>query len=233
METALFNAGVPYRVYGGLRFFERAEIKHALAYLRLLENPHDDTSFMRVVNFPPRGIGARSIEQLQDTARAAGCSLYDGVSAVPGKAGANLGAFVAKIDVLREQTTGLTLREIIELVLQHSGLEEHYKTEKEGQDRLENLAELVNAAESFVSQEGFGRDAVACRSTNWAPGSRSHRPARGWMRPRRSSTSPCPRRWRPTPKPARRCRRWRLSSRMRRSNRATTRRRPARTRCSS
>jgi DNA helicase-2/ATP-dependent DNA helicase PcrA len=161
METALFNAGVPYRVYGGLRFFERAEIKHALAYLRLLENPHDDTSFMRVVNFPPRGIGARSIEQLQDIARASGCSLHDGVSAVAGKAGANLAAFVAKLDVMREQTTGLTLREIIEQVAQHSGLEEHYKTEKEGQDRLENLAELVNAAESFVSQEGFGRDAVA------------------------------------------------------------------------
>jgi DNA helicase-2/ATP-dependent DNA helicase PcrA len=161
METALFNAGVPYRVYGGLRFFERAEIKHALAYLRLLENPHDDTSFMRVVNFPPRGIGARSIEQLQDVARAAGCSLHDGASAVPGKAGTNLGAFVAKLDVLREQTTGMSLREIIELVLAHSGLEEHYKLEKEGQDRLENLAELVNAAESFVSQEGFGRDAVA------------------------------------------------------------------------
>ncbi|MEO5607263.1 MAG: 3'-5' exonuclease, partial [Polaromonas sp.] len=161
METALFNAGIPYRVYGGLRFFERAEIKHALAYLRLLENPHDDTSFMRVGNFPPRGIGARSIEQLQDVARAAGCSLHDGVSAVPGKAGANLGAFVAKIDVLREQTSGRTLREIIELVLEHSGLMEYYKTEKEGQDRLENLAELVNAAESFVSQEGFGRDAVA------------------------------------------------------------------------
>ena len=161
METALFNAGVPYRVYGGLRFFERAEIKHALAYLRLLENPHDDTSFMRVVNFPPRGIGARSIEQLQDIAHAAGCSLHDGVSAVTGKAGANLGAFVAKLDVLREQTTGMSLREIIELVLARSGLEEHYKLEKEGQDRLENLAELVNAAESFVSQEGFGRDAVA------------------------------------------------------------------------
>ena len=161
METALFNGGVPYRVYGGLRFFERAEIKHALAYLRLLDNPNDDTSFMRVVNFPPRGIGARSIEQLQDISRASGCSLHDGVSAVPGKAGANLGAFVAKLDVMREQTAGCTLREIIELVLQHSGLEEHYKTDKEGQDRLENLAELVNAAESFVSQEGFGRDAVA------------------------------------------------------------------------
>ncbi|MDP3701132.1 MAG: 3'-5' exonuclease [Hylemonella sp.] len=161
IETALFNAGLPYRVYGGLRFFERAEIKHALAYLRLLENPNDDTSFMRVVNFPPRGIGARSIEQLQDAAHSTGCSLHDAVSALPGKAGANLGAFVAKIDVLREQTQGLTLREIIELVLQHSGLIEHYQAEREGADRIENLEELVNAAESFVSIEGFGRDAEA------------------------------------------------------------------------
>jgi DNA helicase-2/ATP-dependent DNA helicase PcrA len=161
IETALFNAAVPYRVYGGLRFFERAEIKHALAYLRLLENPHDDTSFLRVVNFPPRGIGARSIEQLQDGARAAGCSLHDAVSATTGKAGANLGGFVAKLDVLREQTQAMTLRDIIELVLQHSGLIEHYKAEREGADRVENLEELVNAAESFVMQEGFGRDAVA------------------------------------------------------------------------
>ncbi|MDP3835285.1 MAG: 3'-5' exonuclease [Hydrogenophaga sp.] len=161
VETALFNAGLPYRVYGGLRFFERAEIKHALAYLRLLENPHDDTSFLRVVNFPPRGIGARSIEQLQDVARASGCSLHDAVSAVTGRAGVAIGAFVAKLDVMREQTEGSTLREIIELVLAHSGLIEHYRAEREGQDRVENLEELVNAAESFVSIEGFGRDAVA------------------------------------------------------------------------
>jgi len=161
IETGLFNAAVPYRVYGGLRFFERAEVKHALAYLRLLENPGDDTSFLRVVNFPPRGIGARSIEQLQDAARAAGCSLHDAVSATTGKAGANLAAFVAKIDALRERTIDLSLREIIELVLQESGLVEHYKAEREGADRVENLQELVNAAESFVTQEGFGRDAVA------------------------------------------------------------------------
>ena len=70
IESALFNAGIPYQVYGGLRFFERAEVKHALAYLRLIENPNDDTSFLRVVNFPARGIGARTIEQLQDAARA-------------------------------------------------------------------------------------------------------------------------------------------------------------------
>jgi len=160
VETALFNAGLPYRVYGGLRFFERAEIKHALAYLRLIENPHDDTSFLRVVNFPARGIGARSIEQLQDTARAAGCSLHDAVSAVTGRAGAAIGGFVARLDVIREQAVGRNLKEIVQLVLEHSGLVEHYRQEREGQERVENLEELVNAAESFVMQEGFGREAA-------------------------------------------------------------------------
>ena len=160
IETALFNAGMPYRVYGGLRFFERAEIKHALAYLRLLENPNDDTSFMRVVNFPARGIGARSIELLQDVAKATGCSLHDAVSALPGRAGAVIASFVAKVDVLREQTTGMNLRNIIELMLDQSGLLEHYRLDREGADRIENLEELVNAAESFVMQEGFGRDAA-------------------------------------------------------------------------
>ena len=161
IETALFNAGMPYRVYGGLRFFERAEIKHALAYLRLLENPNDDTSFMRVVNFPARGIGARSMEQLQDLARSQGCSLHDAVSAMTGRAGAAIGGFVAKLDVMREQTVGLNLRDIIALVLDRSNLIEHFKADREGEDRVENLEELVNAAESFVMQEGFGRDAAA------------------------------------------------------------------------
>jgi DNA helicase-2/ATP-dependent DNA helicase PcrA len=161
IETALFNAGMPYKVYGGLRFFERAEIKNALAYLRLLENPRDDTSFMRAVNFPPRGIGARSLEQLQDLARATGCALSDAVSGLSGKAGTNIGAFLAGIDVLREQTQGLSLREIMLATLDHSGLLTHYRADREGADRVENLEELVNAAESFVSIEGFGRDAVA------------------------------------------------------------------------
>ena len=161
LETSLFNAGVPYRVYGGLRFFERAEIKHALAYLRLLENPHDDTSFMRVVNFPPRGIGARTMEQLQEGAQAAGCSLYDAVTTVAGKAGTKLQSFVALVDVLREETQGKTLRQTIEQMLQVSGLIEHFQGEKEGADRIDNLGELVTAAESFVTQEGFGKDAVA------------------------------------------------------------------------
>jgi len=169
IETALFNVGMPYRVYGGLRFFERAEIKHALAYLRLLENPGDDTSFLRVVNFPPRGIGARSLEQVQDVARASGQCLHDAVSAVGGKAGANMGAFVASIQTLRTQTQGWSLREIIERVLDTSGLVEHYRAEREGADRVENLEELVNAAESFVTHEGFGREAVALPVEELAP----------------------------------------------------------------
>jgi len=161
MESALFNAGIPYKVYGGLRFFERAEVKHALSYLRLIENASDDTSFLRVVNFPTRGIGARTIEQLQDAARASGRSLYQSVGALAGKGGANLQAFVAMIDAMRDKTRGTTLRDIIEHMLQASGLIDFYKTDKEGRDRLENLDELVNAAESFVTQEGFGKDAVA------------------------------------------------------------------------
>jgi DNA helicase-2/ATP-dependent DNA helicase PcrA len=161
IETALFNAGVPYKVYGGLRFFERAEIKNALAYLRLLENPRDDTSFLRAVNFPPRGIGLRSLEQLQDVARANGCALSDAVSGLGGKAGTNIGAFLAGIDVLREQTQGMKLSETVERMLAHSGLIAHYTADREGADRVENLEELVNAAESFVSLENFGRDASA------------------------------------------------------------------------
>jgi DNA helicase-2/ATP-dependent DNA helicase PcrA len=170
IESALFNAGVPYRVYGGLRFFERAEVKHALAYLRLLENPNDDTSFLRVVNFPPRGIGARTIEQLQDAARASGRSLHQSVGAVAGKAGANLAAFNALVDAMRDATKGLTLREIIGHVLDASGLRDFYRADKEGADRLENLDELVNAAEAFVTQEGFGKDVVALPLDEQSPG---------------------------------------------------------------
>jgi DNA helicase-2/ATP-dependent DNA helicase PcrA len=171
LESALFNAGIPYRVYGGLRFFERAEVKHALAYLRLLENPNDDTSFLRVVNFPARGIGARTLELLQDAARSSGRSLYQSVGAVAGKGGSSLLGFSRLIDELREGTRGKTLREIIDAVLQRSGLVDFYRTEKEGQDRIENLDELVNAAEAFVTQEGFGKDAVALPVDEQGPGS--------------------------------------------------------------
>jgi DNA helicase II / ATP-dependent DNA helicase PcrA len=153
LEHALFNAGLPYRVYGGLRFFERAEIKHALAYLRLIANADDDTAFARVVNFPTRGIGARSIEQLADAAKAHGSSLHAAIPMVSGAGGAKLAAFAALIVKLREAAR-LPLPELVEHVLDLSGLRTHYQNEKEGQERLANLDELVNAASSFVAEEG-------------------------------------------------------------------------------
>jgi DNA helicase II / ATP-dependent DNA helicase PcrA len=169
LESALFNASIPYRVYGGLRFFERAEIKHALAYLRLIENPNDDTSYLRVVNFPARGIGARTVEQLQDAARAAGRSLHASASAIASRSAGNVARFNALIDGLRDSTRGMTLREIIERVLEQTGLVDAYRVERDGQDRIENLEELVNAAEAFVTQEGFGKDAVVMPLDEQAP----------------------------------------------------------------
>src|SRR5499427_6390609 len=161
IEHALFSAGIPYRVYGGLRFFERAEVKHALAYLRLLETPGDDTAFLRVVNFPPRGIGTRTLEQLADAARADGTSLVEAVPKLTGRAGANLSAFVALLDSLRAQTKNLPLKEIVDATIEKSGLIEHYKTEREGQERIENLEELVTAAAAFLAEEGYAQDIPA------------------------------------------------------------------------
>ncbi|MDR3212673.1 MAG: UvrD-helicase domain-containing protein [Azoarcus sp.] len=152
LEHQLFSSGISYRVYGGLRFFERQEIKHALAYLRLLANADDDTAFMRVVNFPTRGIGARSQESLQDAARTWNSSLYAAVPHLPGKSGGTLGQFVRLIEDMRRETETLPLPELVEHVIGRSGLRAHYQAEKEGQDRLENLDELRNAAENFQGE---------------------------------------------------------------------------------
>jgi DNA helicase-2/ATP-dependent DNA helicase PcrA len=161
IEHALFSASLPYRVYGGQRFFERAEIKHAIAYLQLIDNLHNDSAFLRVVNFPTRGIGARSIEQLQDAARQYGISLYAAVPYVAGKAGAVLGHFIQLIEGLRFETQRLPLQEMVQVTIDKSGLITHYQGEKEGADRIENLEQLVSAAALFVSEEGFHMDAPA------------------------------------------------------------------------
>ena len=153
IEHALFSNGMPYRVYGGLRFFERMEIKHALAYLRLAANPDDDGAFLRVVNFPARGVGARTLEQLQDAAKAGGTSLYKAAAGLTGKSGAAVAAFVRLVDSLKAETRGLRLPEAVEVMLERSGLVAHYKSERDGADRVENLNELVNAAAAFVSEE--------------------------------------------------------------------------------
>jgi DNA helicase-2/ATP-dependent DNA helicase PcrA len=153
IEHALFAAAVPYRVYGGLRFFERAEVKHALAYLRLVAAPEDDNAFLRVANFPPRGIGGRTLEQLQDAARSRGASLWASLDAPTGRAGQALAAFRALVEALRAETRALPLAEQVEQVVARSGLLEHYQAEREGADRIENLGELVNAAAAFDAEE--------------------------------------------------------------------------------
>lgn len=154
LEHELFAKSVPYKVYGGLRFFERQEIKHALAYLRLLGNPDDDTAFLRVVNFPTRGIGARSLENLQASAHQMNSSLYNAAASLTGKSGQAVGAFIRLIESLRQETENLPLPEMVEHIVEKTGLAQHYRLEKEGQERLENLDELINAAATFVDAEG-------------------------------------------------------------------------------
>lgn len=149
LEHALFTAGLPYRVYGGLRFFERAEIKHALAYMRLIANPDDDNALLRVINFPARGIGARSLEQLQEAARSQNSSLWQAALQSTGK----IAAFVALIKQMQEEAIGISLPEVTELATTLSGLKTFYQTEKEGEDRIENLEELVSAATAFMNQD--------------------------------------------------------------------------------
>ncbi len=168
IETCLFNAGMPYKVYGGLRFFERAEIKHALAYLRLLDNPRDDTSFARVVNFPRRGIGAGSMETLQDIAKSENCALYDAVEKVDTRAKTNLVSFVEQIRAMRAQAVKLSLPDLVRYTLDASGLLSHYKKDNDGADRVENLEELIHAAENFCSQEGLMPDIAALQEVSWA-----------------------------------------------------------------
>jgi DNA helicase-2/ATP-dependent DNA helicase PcrA len=154
LEHALFSAGIPYRVYGGMRFFERAEVKHALAYLRLTATPDDDAALLRVVNFPPRGIGARTLEQLQAEARGRGTTLWQVAAsgAIGGKAGNSLAAFARLVEGMREATRGLPLPEAVAHVVEASGLAAHYRQEKDGEERTRNLEELVNAAASFLRE---------------------------------------------------------------------------------
>ncbi len=157
LEHALFSAGLPYHVYGGLRFFQRAEVKHAVGYLLLMDNPHNDSAFLRVVNTPARGIGAKALEQVQQMAEQQRCSLYAAVPFVSGKAGSNLARFVALIESMRFASGPLPLPEMVEQVLQQSGLMTLYESDPEQEDKLENLKQVVGAARLFVQEEGYGR----------------------------------------------------------------------------
>ncbi len=158
-EEAFISARIPYRVYGGLRFFERAEIKDALAYLRLISNRRDDASFERVVNLPTRGIGAKSVDIVREHAKGAGISMWEAAGACIGsdalgpKAATALHGFMHLVDRLAREIASLPLHEQVDHVLQASGLLDHHKGEKKASDRgearVENLNELVSAARGF------------------------------------------------------------------------------------
>lgn len=156
-EEALIHAGVPYRVYGGLRFFERQEIKDALAYLRLLENRNDDASFERVVNLPTRGVGAKTLELVRQVARERTQSMWQATHTViaenklPARAANALQLFIDLVEEMDAAVRGLDLHEQIDHVVQGSGLIDHYSREKgeRGEARVENLEELVNAGRGF------------------------------------------------------------------------------------
>ncbi|MCP4475494.1 MAG: DNA helicase II [Gammaproteobacteria bacterium] len=161
IEEALLQAGIPYRVYGGLRFFERAEIKDALAYLRLLINPHDDAAFERVVNFPTRGIGERTLQQLRDNARRDNRSLWQSASTtieagqLPPRATQSLTGFIELIERLAEESKEMELDELTEYMLEQSGLLLHYRQIKgeKGLAKVENLQELITATRQFENDE--------------------------------------------------------------------------------
>ncbi len=159
-EEALLAHGIPYRVYGGLRFFERAEIKDALAYVRLVNNRDDDPSFERVVNTPARGIGGKTVDALREHGRDTGLSLWKAaISALeqrllPGRAANAVTRFLALIDAVAEQVEGQPLAETFDTVIKHSGLRELFGRENDerGESRLENLDELVSAARGFEQE---------------------------------------------------------------------------------
>ncbi|AGF48241.1 DNA helicase II/ATP-dependent DNA helicase PcrA [Candidatus Kinetoplastibacterium oncopeltii TCC290E] len=153
IEHALFSSNISYIVYGGLRFFERQEVKHALAYLRLIANPNDDNAWLRVVNFPSRGIGARTIENHLELAKSNNLSLRDSAKQVSGRGGISILSFSNLIDDLILNSTKLTLPELINYTIERSGLVSYYKSEKDLYERLENLKELITAATVFSIEE--------------------------------------------------------------------------------
>jgi DNA helicase-2/ATP-dependent DNA helicase PcrA len=164
IEMAMVSNNIPYRVYGGLRFFERAEIKSSLAYLRLINNKKDDNAFMRIVNFPTRGIGARAIEQMQDHAKKNECSLWEGAKIfISESKNLKVSAFIQLIQSIEDQVHGTNIDESIDIINSHSGLKDHYLKDKDGSSRVENLNELVSAAKSFLNED---RDSISEEEPN-------------------------------------------------------------------
>ncbi|MCB1842010.1 MAG: ATP-binding domain-containing protein, partial [Halioglobus sp.] len=162
LEEALIRAGVPYRIYGGQRFYERLEIRNALAYLRLLANRGDDAAVERVINTPPRGIGSRTLEVLRECARERDLPLWSAIGILisekllPARALTALEGFQVLINELDSGSDAMALEELVEHLNHASGLMEFHRKEKgeKGQARVENLEELVSAAKQFVAEDG-------------------------------------------------------------------------------
>ncbi len=168
-EEVLVRSDIPYRVYGGLRFFERAEIKDALAYLRMIAGRQDDPSFERIVNTPTRGIGNRTVEQIREYARINQTSMWNGARALiqqrelPSRTLSALVAFVDLINQMAEAVQGAALADAIETMLQRSGLITHFAKDKgeKGQARKENLEELITAARNYEHNDEEGMDPLS------------------------------------------------------------------------
>ncbi|HHI4990933.1 DNA helicase II [Vibrio parahaemolyticus] len=161
LEEALIQAGLPYRIYGGMRFFERQEIKDALAYMRLMANRNDDAAFERVVNTPTRGLGDKTLETIRRAARDRGCTMWEASVAMldeqvlAGRAAGALGRFIELITALEDDTLEMPLHEQTDHVIKYSGLFAMYEQEKgeKAKARIENLEELVTATRQFEKPE--------------------------------------------------------------------------------
>ena len=161
LEEALLRERIPYRIYGGQRFFERAEIKNAMAYLRLLEGRGNDAALERVINVPPRGIGEKTVEAIRDHARHSQLSMWEAMcqliaaKALKGRAASALGAFIELIEGLAAKVVDMPLHTMTQVTIEQSGLILYHQEEKgeKGQARVENLEELVSAARNFESSD--------------------------------------------------------------------------------
>lgn len=168
-EELLIIRGIPYRVYGGLRFFERAEIKDALGYCRMVSNPDSDTAFERTINQPPRGIGQKSLDNIRDFARTHDCTLWQAALRMTAqcllspRASSAVAGYIQLVDELKTASREIPLDELMQVVIDHSGLITHFQKEKgeKGQTRIENLQELIGAAKGFRMENEDSEQAMS------------------------------------------------------------------------
>ena len=206
LEDGCLRRSIPYRLIGGVRFYQRREVKDVIAYLRVVQNPYDDVSLLRIINVPPRGIGQRTVEQLVHDARTQGIPVYAAAQLAAeaeqqgqssrdrgSRTGRAVSRFLYIINALIESTGSLPVEELIDAIMERTGYREHLRAEGEqGQERLENIAELRATARELQPMEPTERLAASWRERRWC------RTWTRWMRARtQSRLSRCtrPRGW--------------------------------------